>query len=181
MWIASTAGPSRRSKKVTALRMLTPLGIALTATMMLAQAAVASIVYDGYPNPPPGGDTVTGSIGQAIGSGGKTWNYTGFNTSAYGSLYYGIDLATFSIQLSTGAGPDMSFDSTDSNLATGLLVFSGSALGDGTRFVLHVTDSSSNPLALTSASSLGLPGSDGAALIVTPALAAARFNANWQF
>ena len=180
MWTASTVNPTRPPRKTMAIRVSLSFGIALCATTMFSHGAFASVIYDGYP--PPGGVTTTSSGSGAIYTGGITWNYSAFNPSAYGSLYYVIDLATYGINLSNISGVDpLAYDPSASNLAGGVVAFNGTTSGVSTLFVMTVTDSAHNPLALTSAASLGLPSSDGAALIVTSALAAAGYNANWQF
>lgn len=177
MRIVSFAGPSCRSEKKTVLRVSASLGIVLAATMIFGQGAVAQVVYDGYP--PPGGVTASGS-GSAI-SGVRTWNYSGFNTSAYGSLYYVIDQFTYPTLLDTCGGCDpLSYDAGASNLAGGVIVFDADS--GMYKFTMTVTSESNTPLALTPAASIpGLPAVDGAALDVTSALAASGYKANWQF
>jgi hypothetical protein len=154
----------------------------------VAQAALV-LATGGYPAP---GGTTSSASGSSIAAGGRTISYTGFNPSAYSSLYYVIGdyIPTF-----TDAGPrlwadgspdQLTYDSAASNLAAGTLVWSGSTNvplvtganpAYGTRFTLRVTDLTGTSLALTSATSLGLANSLGGALAVPTA----GFNANWLF
>lgn len=163
---------------VVALVAGSPGGPALAETPVLA------------PFPPPGGVSYAG-VGTAIGSGGRTWEYEDFVSSAYGDLYYtigaydgpGYKPGQPSLSFNNGVNP-MAFNASLSSLASGIAYFSGNttvntASGSQTiytRFKLTVTDSSDSPLSLIDPMTVGLPSSVGAVLQVL-----GDFKANWQF
>jgi len=164
--------------------------ITCSAFLALAGHALATPILAGSGYPAPGGNTATGS-GSDIASGGRTWSYSGFDPSAYANLYYAIgdyqpDWTTAGPSLSMdGTYEPLSFNAALSNLPAGVEVWTGSTLMQtynagqvpvATEFVLHITDVSNNPLALTSAASLGLSPSLGGVLQVQGA-----YNANWSF
>ncbi len=147
----------------------------------------------GYPAPGGTTDTQSGASDPAVGT--VTNTYTGFNPSAYSSLYYVIgDYPAPSYNFDP-SGPHMTADSTPglltfnlaaSNLAAGQAVWSGTTTIATTggpvtvneQFVLGVTDLANNPLALTTATTIaGMPASVGGALLVP----SSGFNATWLF
>jgi hypothetical protein len=165
-------------RKLLRLAALCAFGFSLSGT------ASAALIYAGYP--PPGGVTLgTTTPGVfAIDAGGHTNTFTGFNTAAYGSLYYVLDASHFTPYLGQSSGDTLTFNSALSNFAGGQVAFTGttvlSTLGGGvpvfSELLVTLTDPSLNPLALTDATTLGIPSADGAALNVT-----GNFDANLQF
>jgi len=164
--------------------------LACVAVAALPAAALATPVLAPGGFPAPGGTNYSGG-GSDIAAGGSTWSYSGFDPSAYSNLYYAIgdypsDWSPAGPSLSMdGKYEVLSYNAGLSNLAAGVAVWTGATtlptynvgqVAVSTEFVLHVTDTSNNPLALTSASSLGLDPSLGAVLQVQGA-----FNANWSF
>lgn len=159
------------------------LAVATLTTASPAQAALNGPTY-----PAPGGTTFTAGSGDTGKVGGKTNSYSGFNSSSYSDLYWGLDDTTdpslsFSITGGeTGGTPYsgsefMTYSPGLSNFATGTVVWTGSSVLEDingsppnptvpTEFILNVTDNANNPLALTSASSLGLPSKVGGVLHV---------------
>jgi hypothetical protein len=160
-------------------------GHALAGPVMLAPG--------GYPAPGGTTDTQTGATDPAFGT--VYNNYSGFNPSAYGSLYYVIgDYPAPSFNFDP-SGPHMTGDSTPglltfnagaSNLAVGQAIWTGTttiptasgAVAVDERFILDVTNLANNPLALTDATTIaGMPASVGGALLVP----SGGFNASWLF
>ena len=132
--------------------------------------------------PPPGGVSYSGS-GSPITSGGLTWSYSGFDSSAYGDLYYTLSQPVLSYRGSYG--DTLSYNAGASGLAAGTAVWSGwtQVLDTSgiwrtfeTRAVLTITDFSGNALSLIEAGHVGLPSTVGALLDVN-----GSFKANWQF
>ena len=164
--------------------------IACSVLVLLAGHALATPILAPGAFPAPGGTTYT-TTGSSTTAGGLEVSYSGFDPSAYANLYYAVgdyqpDWTTVGPSLSMDGSYDpLTYSSALSDLAAGVLVWTGSTsfptlnagtLPVSTEFVLHVTDGSNNPLALTSAASLGLDASLGGVLQVQGA-----FNANWSF
>lgn len=161
--------------------------LAVSAAALVSTSALAdSVIYAGYP--PPGGLSYTPGSGSPLNAGGKTNAYSGFDSTAYTNLYFTIDTAGSGGGAPVlGASPSdtLSFDSTRSNLASGILVFDGTStvntdIGLQTVYSelqVSITSPTSVPLALDSPSlHTGLPAADGGALNVTGA-----FDVNAQF
>jgi hypothetical protein len=166
--------------------------VAVLAAVFISGTALADTVT-GPDFPPPGGVAYVGSGGATDGAGGHTFTYTGFDPSAYGSLYFTMDDAGGNLSLTghgTTSGSDLlTYNAALSNLPGGIAVFSGQTtvpVTSGTQtvfteFVLTLT-SSGSPVPLVSAASIaGMPAADGAALQITPSIASAGFSANSQF
>lgn len=144
--------------------MVSALGLALLCATGVAQAATFSAGY-----PPPGGVTFT-KTGSTISVGGRRANYTNFDLSQTGVLYFGL-----SMNLGMdGNSPALTYDSALSNLSSGEAVFTGTTNVDGsqvfTRFVEDFTDDSNAALALTTSGVPGfaaLSGGDVPVLLVT--------------
>jgi hypothetical protein len=169
-------------------RVIGSAAIALILSFAGITASAATPTYAGFPA--PGGTTASGT-GSVSNIGGRTWNYSSFDATAYSDLYYLVGSTVNAIfnpnapALSANSTTDyLSFNAGLSNMAGGVAIWTGStnvplAIGGATtlftEFQLKVSDTSNNPLALTDASSYGLPGT-GAALKVS-----SDFSANWQF
>jgi len=145
----------------------------------VTRAALIGAVY-----PAPGLNSVASS-GVAVDPGGATNTYTGFDPTAYSSLYFVID-TTFAPDLyQLGNTPTaMTYNAGLSNLASGILAFTGTTnINSGlhgslpTSTELLVTLSGGAGLPLIDAGTLGVPTADGAALNV----GAGPFTANFQF
>ena len=160
-----------------------------------AGAAQATSSYQGPVYPAPGGNTFSAS-GDIASAGGETWTFGGFDTSQFGQMVWGPWDAN-SVKLSFDATADTSysqpgevlqFDSADSDLANGKIVFAGHAdmsifNGSGytptsfdTRFTLLATDLSNTPLSLTDPASLGLDGGIGGQVSVNDNLSGYKVN-----
>ena len=160
-----------------------------------AGAAQATSSYQGPVYPAPGGNTFSAS-GDIASAGGETWTFGGFDTSQFGQMVWGPWDAN-SVKLSFDATADTSysqpgevlqFDSADSDLANGKIVFTGHAdmsifNGSGytptsfdTRFTLLATDLSNTPLSLTDPASLGLDGGIGGQVSVNDNLSGYKVN-----
>jgi hypothetical protein len=162
---------------------------ACAALAMSLAATAATPAFIGYPA--PGGNSASGSGAGVADAGGFEWTYSGFNPSAYGDLYYAIGNQVGGSfvpgwpTLTFDGTPDvLLFDGPASNLPGGVAVWSGTSViyTTGlpqiafTRFTLQVTDTTSAPLALVGATTVGLPAELGAVLDV-----AGSYRANWSF
>ena len=168
---------------------------ALASSLAACLGSVASAVFAALltlaPYPAPGGNTAA-YVGEPIELHGRVWSLGSFDPTAYTNLYYGIgDYAPAfpdfvpgvpTLTMDGGTADALAFKLAASNLANGVAVWSGSTLVPSpervvyTRFVLTVTDTSDNALALTDASTLGLPPALGGVLDVS-----GDFDARWQF
>ncbi len=103
---------------------LTLVGLATAGIEPLAGAS-SSHVGPVYPAPGSGKLTTTGAVGQ---TGGVTFSFSKVKTKKFKSMVWGLwypkNPATWSFGLNTAT---LAFDSTDSNLASGEAVYSGSA------------------------------------------------------
>ncbi len=167
------------------------LHVAAAAAALLLSAAASAVTPTVVPYPAPGGNTAT-----AVGSGpaqgtGIEWTYAGFDTSAYGKLYYGVGNyvgGTF-----VPGWPTLTFDRTpdvllfngaQSDLTGGKAVWQGTSVVymqaapqiAYTRFTLQVSDSNGTALALSDPSALGMPTELGGVLEVT-----SSYRAHWLF
>lgn len=163
------------------------VGIAGFVLSAAAWAVTPTVV----PYPAPGGNDVAFS-GDPARAGGRELTYSGFNPSAYGSLYYGFGNyvgGTFVPgwpSLTFDRTPDvMLFDGAASDLAGGKAVFSGTSIVYMattapqivyTRFTMAVSDIGGSALALVSPAPLGMPGELGGVLPV-----AGAYKAHWLF
>jgi hypothetical protein len=148
--------------------------------LVFAPGSLAALVEAGYS--PPGGVTAVGSGVSPSHAGGKTWNLSGFDNTAYDELYYSVK----NLSIYENQEQPMTYNSSLSDLAGGSAVWSNTVsfynaqsqqyeVLNGT-FTLTVTDAFNNSLALTDATSLGLDANLGGLLNVT-----GEFNANWLF
>ena len=135
-------------------------------------------------------------------SGGKTWDYSGFNSNAYDALYYVIgdydyDSGPPEVWTFNPAGPAIGtslngmtrlhYDTLNSNLSGGsiawsnhIYIYNAATLSNQiyeARFILSVYDGSGNPASLIEASTL--TGMD--ALVGGTHQIIGDFTANWQF
>lgn len=166
------------------MRVINSVLIAALGVVASLTATADNVTYDGYPA--PGGNTFSAVSGSgSINAGGKTGQYGGFNSSAYTSLYWVVDTVAGAPYLGQSSTNTLSFDSSLSNLAGGVLVFDGSysastAFGSSAYFgelKVTVTDTSLNPLSLDAVSlHTGIAAADGGALNVT-----GPFDVNLQF
>jgi len=168
------------------------IAFALVTAFTAGQAMAQTIMLAPYPA--PGGNTASATGTPASGT-GRTWTLSGFNTSSYGNLYYGI--GDYFPSTFNSAGPSLtmdgsrdvlSFNSGLSDLTNGKAVWTGSTVFNTfnfgsspiqTRFTLKVTDLGGTNLALTLVGNVpgtGLPSNLGAVLDVQGA-----FKANWLF
>jgi len=176
-------------------RVLAAAGATSVLVVAGAGAAQATSSYQGPVYPAPGGNTFSAS-GDIASAGGETWTFGGFDTSQFGQMVWGPWDAN-SVKLSFDATADTSysqpgevlqFDSADSDLANGKIVFAGHAdmsifNGSGytptsfdTRFTLLATDLSNTPLSLTDPASLGLDGGIGGQVSVNDNLSGYKVN-----
>jgi hypothetical protein len=134
----------------------------------------------------PGGNTASQS-GPGPQSQETVWTYGGFDNAAYANLYYAFGdagpIGVFDTFLTDGPSIDtfttteaknpLSYNAGLSNLAGGLVVWSGnttipsSSYSLNTRWSMGITDVSNTPLSLTDPGSLGLDPSLGGVLSVT--------------
>lgn len=161
---------------------------------LLSSFVNAALIESSWP--PPGSPGFSGSGISPGHAGGSTWSFSSFDSAQYDELYFGIkDISMGEVVANAanaglpGAGTgavSMSYNAGLSNLASGIVVWdnsfqfynaaiNGYQLVSG-RFTLTITDSSSNALALTDASSLGLDPNLGGMLNI-----AGDFNANMLF
>ena len=163
--------------------------ITLTAFLALGGAASSAASPPGPTGPvyPPPGGVTFGSSGDIGRTGGLTWSYSGFTQSGWTHMIYGSaaspDLA-FDAPNGTGPcascdtgvdepGETLSFSAGDSNLAGGVLVWTGSAkinvLGSNTtlptRLTMTVTDGN-GAVSLMDPSSVGLDPEIGGLVLV---------------
>ncbi len=170
-------------------------GTAIAALSLATLAVQAAPILAPWPSPAgPTSASPTGNTGQA---GGLTWTLTGWDLSAVGNAYYGVgdypggSFSPLGPSLNFGSSPSTSplaFDAGMSNLAGGIVVWSGFRTlvwhnGSGfvagsvfNRFTLTVTDLASTPLALLDPTSVGLPASLGGVLDIP-----GDFKANWLY
>jgi hypothetical protein len=151
-------------------------------------ALADTVTYWGYPTGgAPGGSTTAHISGSgAINAGGTTTEYSGFNSSAYTSLYWVIDTVAGAPYLGQSTSDTLAFDASRSSLSTGVLAFDGSyslqldAGGTASYFgelLVTVTNTSGNPLSLDSPSlHTGMAAADGGAVNVT-----GPYEVNFQF
>ena len=151
-----------------------PLTLMAVATASVAPAAGANPAHVGpvYPAPGSGKLASTGAIGQ---TGGVTFSFSKVKTQKFKSMVWGLwypkHPATWSFGLDTAT---LAFDSSDSNLATGEAVYSGSAEFpnlDGTTptLPLRLVVQAGGGLAMetSAAADLGVKKSVGAVIPVT--------------
>jgi len=99
--------------------------LAIAAAGVAAPAGATPLTPVGpvYPAPGSGTLTTTGAIGL---TGGLTWAFNGVDATQFSQMVWGLeyppDPATFSFGLNTAT---LAFDPTDSNLAAGTAVYSG--------------------------------------------------------
>lgn len=179
-------------------RALAAAGATSVLVVAGAGAAHATSSYLGPVYPAPGGNsfTATGGDGAIASAGGETWTFGGFDTSQFGQMVWGPWDAN-SVKLSFDdisdtsygtSGEVLQFDSADSNLAGGKIVFTGHAdmsifNGSGytptsfdTRFTLLATDLSNTPISLVDPSLLGLAGGIGGQVSVNDNLSGYKVN-----
>jgi uncharacterized repeat protein (TIGR01451 family) len=157
------------------------IGLGWVLGILLLAPALASAALEGpVATPPLGVSSVLSSTADAVGrTGGLTVTYTAMNPAAYGNLYYGA----WPSQVMAGYRQPLdvlTYDVGNSNLPGGIAAFTGTSVlyactfnpyCSGTyftrtiRFRMTFTTAYGAPLALTSASTLGLPA--GAVLRVT--------------
>ena len=155
--------------------------ICASALVLVATSADAGTLV-GPAFPPPGNVTFTAGASNPGAVGGKTNTYSNLNPSAYDRLFWGpSDASAVGISLDPGnvvtPGEFMNYDSADSNLAAGKLVFRGqTSLFDAvsgfhnifTQLTISVFDSSSNPIAFTPSGSIsGFTGTSAALAQIT--------------
>jgi uncharacterized repeat protein (TIGR01451 family) len=149
--------------------------------ILLLAPALASAALDGpLATPPLGVSSSLSGTADTIGrSGGVTATYIGMSPGSYGALYYGA----WPSQVMAGyrqPADVLTYNAGQSNLPAGIAVFTGSSVlyacylnpyctatmySRTIRFRMTFTNTSGGALALTNASSLGLPA--GAVLRVT--------------
>ena len=163
------------------------IGAALFASTLFAASASAALV-SGPTYPLPNG---TGQVSQSgtIGrSGGATWAFSGATPTAQQSLWWapapnGVQLS-FNNNSYANPGETLTFNSAQSNLGSGVIVYTGQTnFQDGaqvlTRFTM-VYKVGNNPVALVASSTLGLDaGTIGAVLPLTSP--ASGFTVNMEF
>ena len=153
----------------------------------LSSVASAALVVSVPPWEAPGGYGYSSSGGNPV-TAENVRTYTGFDDTAYGSLYYAFSDAgpegTWDTFLTDGPSMyigssnvknPLSYDAGQSDLGTGSVVWSGSVIANlfgnptsiDTRFTMDITDIAGNALALTDPTSVGLDASLGGVLEVT--------------
>jgi hypothetical protein len=173
----------QRRKGIMKLRLM---GAAACALSLLSTASIAVpiLASPDYWQAPGGNNSSTSGSGASFAE--TVITYSNFDSAAYADLYYAFGDAgpigvwdTFltdgpSIYAgnSTEAKNPLSYDSVLSNFGSGLVVWNGtttivsSSQVLNTRWTMEITDTSNNPLGLTSAASLGLDPALGGVLNV---------------
>jgi hypothetical protein len=104
-------------------------GLAVAIASGAGPAGATGNVANGPTYPAPGGQTFTRS-GNSVDPGGVTYNFSGFDLTAFSQIAWGLDLANGPVVLSmeggTAPSDNLTYNSTLSNLAAGQLVFTGS-------------------------------------------------------
>jgi uncharacterized repeat protein (TIGR01451 family) len=152
---------------------------AVTGALLGLSAAPAwATTATGPTYPAPGGNTLTTTPnpvpdGQSAKAGGLTWTYSGFDSTKYTKLFWGVDSSQPPQLAFDGTvdapGETLTFDNASSDLPNGILRFTGQAdipLANSTapvydtRLTVTVTDGV-NPIALTATGDLPGQGVDG--------------------
>jgi len=173
------------------LYMLVVLSVVLSAS-----GAFAALNGPAYPAPGGNGLAFSGPFENAGEPGGLTVTYTGFDSTAYGSLYWGPDstqIVGLSFSATNGVSAfngseTMTYQSGLSDLSAGTAVWTGETVmgyfdGGGnwhsptvyTRFTLSVTDLGNTAMPFVDAVSVGGP---AAANVLTQIMDPAGFKAN---
>lgn len=160
--------------------------------LISCSANAATLQFAGYPA--PGGTSAfgTGDPGKNDIEGlGRTWTLSGFDDTAYDTLYYVVGdypsgiWDSSGVRIGTGSMDLLSYDAGASDFVNGKVSWTGSTTFNifgapetlNARFTLSVTDTAGNAQSLIDASSIaGMPTSVGAAYEVT-----GDFKANWLF
>lgn len=154
-----------------------------------ANGVTSTLVGPFFPPPLGVNFTAVGGAGAISLTGGENWYFSGAQLSALTTMYWGPQDGQVVFQQSSFFTPPLQYSADSSNLPGGIAIWYGSAtmwskdgtfqFTVGTEFILTVKDSvTGNPIALTSAGSLGLPPNVGAVVPVSPT---SHFTANLQF
>jgi hypothetical protein len=120
----------RRRVGVAVLAAATAVGVLAVG----AGPASASVpVAFGPVFPPPGGITFSSSGTGAADPGGITYNYSGFDLSAFSQIAWGLDGTPVYVSMEGSVQPSdaLAYNVTQSNLAAGVLVYTGSTSMNG--------------------------------------------------
>lgn len=157
-------------------------------TLFLFTTAPSQADLIGAVWPAPGGSTWVNTGGVSGASALATWDYSGFNSSAFSSLYYGLDQVTYGPLAATIDGAPLialSFDSvsgTTATWSTSAPYTSASGSGDPPsgnypiEFRMTVTGLGASPW--VDATTLGLPANVGA---VADNSSGQDFTVNFEF
>ena len=133
-------------------------GMALLASVQVSADPLTGPVY-----PPPGGVTFSSNGVQAI-SNGRVATYSNFDLGASSALYFGISPVGLAMDGAIDSpGETLTFNSSLSNLASGIAVYSGMTTVNNlgvnqsvfTLFTLVYTDLSGNSLAIATNPDVG--------------------------
>lgn len=140
----------RRSVLRTAALTLVLVAASATAVLGGSPASATVPTANGPVFPPPGGGTFVRS-GRASDPGGVSYKFSAFDPSAFSQLVWGLDGTPPSLAMEAGgptAADQLTYNAAQSNLANGLLVFTGQTSVQGifytgpvpTKLVVTVTD-----------------------------------------
>ena len=144
-------------------------GVAVAIAAGAGPAGATGNIANGPTYPAPGALPTFTHSGNSVDPGGVTYNFSGFDLTAFSQIAWGLDVAngpvTLSMEGSTAPSDDLTYNSALSNLAGGQVVFTGSTSVTGvfytgpvaTELVVTTQGPAASTAAFTDQASLPVP------------------------
>ena len=170
-------------RRAVSLVAVVALAAALTSISTTAPASAESAPHG--PNFPPPGGVDWSSSGSAGRAGGQTWSYENLDLESFRDIWWGPNPVGVKLSTDGSAPSPLSFDGANSDLAGGLVVWSGTSTlfrfstGDQsvpTRLELRTSTWGGDPIPFITAESVDIDPTAGAVIPVTD-----DYRANFTF